>query len=84
MFQIKKTELGRFMISTVHLPVDHGWDGKPKWFETIIFEMDPEGKVDFSGDLSNNESYCGRCETKEEAFVQHEDAIRWLKDQKLV
>lgn len=52
-------------VSTVFLGIDHGWHGKPMWFETMIFG----GKHD---------EYTTRCETWDEALEMHKLAVQTL------
>lgn len=66
-----KSTVGALIVSTVYLHVNHGYGGKPLWYETMVF---PVGKFD---DL-----YCDRYETIDEAKIGHEKAIEWaMKEQ---
>lgn len=56
-------------VSTVFLALDHGFDGKPLWFETMVFSS--------RDDL--NEIYLDRYETWEEAEQGHAKAVAWVK-----
>ena len=67
---VVQSKFGDFQISTVKLPIDHGYGGKPLWYETMIFK---------EGDWSD--LYCDRYETKEEAVAGHEKAFQWLLNQ---
>lgn len=49
-------------ISTVFLALDHGFGGRPQWFETMIFDKD------------RNDIFCRRYETWAEAWNGHVDA----------
>jgi hypothetical protein len=72
---IVTTEAGvKVLVSTVHLGIDHGWGGKPLWYETMVFLMDKNGEkvVDWGGLDSN------RYETEEEALQGHADMVmKW-------
>lgn len=37
-------EIGDMKISTIFLGMDHGFDGPPIWFETVIFGGDRDGE----------------------------------------
>jgi len=47
-------------VSSVRLSVDYGWDGKPLWYETMVFR---------DGDWSD--LACERYETEDEARAGH-------------
>jgi hypothetical protein len=34
---VAKTQIGKYLVSTVFLGLDHGWEGDPLWFETMVF-----------------------------------------------
>lgn len=53
-------------VSTVQLPIDHGFGGKPLWFETMVFPSPAD-----STDLD-----CERYETEEEALKGHEEMVK--------
>lgn len=55
---------GDYSVSTVFLGLDHGWDGVPMWFETMLFG---------SGPLDN---HCERCTTWDEAVLMHQRGIK--------
>jgi len=65
---------GSFRVSTVFLGVDHNFSGggRPILFETMIFKGE-----------SWDELYMRRCSTWEEAEAQHQEAIRWLREEGL-
>lgn len=56
---------GNLRVSTVRLSVDHGWGGKPLWYETMVFPMDSWGDLD-----------CERYETEEEARIGHDAMVK--------
>ena len=64
------TEIGDYEISTVFLGLDHGYDGRPLLFETMIF-----GKKGSPGD-----EYQTRCSTYQEAKEMHKAAIKWIEE----
>lgn len=54
-----------YFISTVDLGLDHSFgEGKPLYFETMIFEKD-----------SSHDLYCDRYETREEASKKHKELV---------
>lgn len=63
--RVAYTEVGALRISTVFLGINHGFGGKPLWFETMVFVGN-----DFS-----NEVYCDRYETIEEAREGHRKTV---------
>lgn len=59
-----------YRVSTIWLGIDHDWlnDGPPLLFETMIF-------------LPNDqEEYCDRYTTWEQAVEGHQEAIHWVKN----
>ena len=65
---IARTQVGRFLISTVWLGLNHQYgDGPPLIFETMIFD-------EHGADIG-----CQRYSTKEAALVGHKDAERWIE-----
>jgi len=57
-----------FMVSTVRLPTDHGYDGKPLWYETMVFQTPGEWQDPTSyADLD-----CTRYTTEQEAWAGHQ------------
>jgi hypothetical protein len=65
---VARDNIGKILISTVFLGLDHNWgDGNPILYETMIFG----GKHD-----EYQERYC----TKEEALEGHKKAVRMVKD----
>lgn len=66
---LKQDTINGMRVSTVFLGLNHEYgEGRPKWFETMIF--------------GGSEEYCERCETWQEALKMHEVAVEWAKDQK--
>lgn len=66
-----KDKVGRFVVSTVKLPIDHNLTGnKPIWYETMVFEyVGPEiDDCDYSGVNSLGQT---RYHTQEEAEAGH-------------
>lgn len=66
-----------FTISTIFLGLDHGYNGEPMLFETMIFPQ---------SDLTNWEDnelygYQTRCATWEEAEEQHRIAVSKVREQ---
>lgn len=59
---VKQDTLGKVMVSTVFLGIDHGFRDRPEWFETLVFG----GKYD---------GFMERCETWEQAVMQHERVV---------
>lgn len=66
--RVALSQIDGFKISTVFLLIDHGYNGVPLWFETMIFSRS------FSGD-----EYQTRYSTLEEAKEGHEAAKAWLE-----
>ena len=54
------------LVSTVFLMIDHGYDGVPKWYETMVFKCDAAGKVTDWLELD-----CERYTTRDEAIEGH-------------
>lgn len=67
---VKKTKVGRFNVSTIFLVLDHGWGGRPMWFETMIFD----------GKGAAFEVYQERYETGKEARIGHEKAVKMVEE----
>jgi hypothetical protein len=59
---------GRYTISTVKLPFDHGLDTKPLWYETMIFK-----------DEDMTDIYMERYATETEAIDGHIMALEHAK-----
>jgi hypothetical protein len=59
------------LVSTVRLPVDHGWGGEPRWYETMIFEIDPASR-----EVNYRDLYCDRFRTAKEAKAGHAAVLR--------
>lgn len=55
---------GDYSVSTVFLGLDHGWDGVPMWFETMLFGAGPLDQT------------CERCTTWNEALVMHQRGVK--------
>lgn len=69
---VEKTELpnGR-LVSTVWLGLDHGFGGRPLWFETMVFAKRGDGC----------ELDCDRYETEDEAREGHRRMVeKWSAD----
>lgn len=64
---VAQDRLKGFFISTVFLGIDHGFGGKPLWFETMIFHE------------SYSDLYCDRYETWDEAVAGHKKAIKLVR-----
>lgn len=66
---VKHDMVGKHLVSTVFLGIDHNFFGKgpPILFETMIFDLDEE--------------YQTRCSTWDEAVVMHQEAIEYLERQ---
>ena len=65
---VGRTEYMGALVSTVFLGIDHGWGGKPMWFETMIFDTPwAEDEIQW------------RCTTYKEALDQHEIAVAYLE-----
>lgn len=76
------TECGEtVLISTIRLIINHGWDGRPLFYETMVFTMDEAGAkvVDWLERDSN------RYETEQQAVDGHSDMVtKWVNSMKLV
>jgi hypothetical protein len=67
---------GMLWVSTVRLSVDHGYNGKPLWYETYIFPANAEGT-----EVTNwLEEWGDRYTTLEEAERGHEIVMATLRD----
>lgn len=71
--RVTEDTVGNHWVSTVRLSIDHGFDGTPLWYETMVFPIDKDGEVSFA------EVYCDRYETLEEAFAGHDNVVKTLK-----
>lgn len=71
---IGKDEIQGFLISTVFLGINHGWEGPPMWFETMVFrlkdESDRKGYADYGQ---------WRYTTIEEARVGHAEICEKIR-----
>ena len=65
-------------VSTISLPFDHGWDGPPLWYETMIFAAKDDKATDYT-DL-----YCERYSTEDEAVCTHDEIVRKFKAGKAI
>lgn len=65
--RIARTIVGPMTVSTVFLGMDHGFDGDPLLFETMIFNGDAE------------DIYVTRCSTWGEAEAMHTTAVSWAE-----
>lgn len=63
---IKRAEIGNITISTVFLGIDHGFGGRPRWFETMIFNGPLDGKQE-------------RYESQAEAIRGHNYLVKKVK-----
>jgi len=68
--RIRVTYLDKVKISTVFLCLDHGWDGIPMLFETMIFGL-PDTDDDFE--------FQTRCTTHRQALKMHKNAVLFAK-----
>jgi hypothetical protein len=65
---VMRTHIGKTLISTVFLGIDHGYRGcSPLLFETMIFPEVGEAE------------YQERCATYQEALIQHDKAVDYAK-----
>ena len=70
------TESEMFRISTVFLGLDHGWNGIPLYFETMIFESQPHlAKLDEHHIEIHNDLGMMRYTTWDEAKAGHALAV---------
>lgn len=65
---IQQDDVGALFVSTVFLGLDHGWDGPPILFETMIFSR-TNGKMNMGG------MYQNRYQTRDEALAGHQEAL---------
>lgn len=64
----------RYIVSTIFLGIDHGFDGVPKWYETMVFKCDAAGNVTDWIELA-----CDRYTTREEAIEGHANMVtEWI------
>lgn len=67
-----KSKIGKFVISTVDLGIDHSFGfGKPLYYETMIFSDSVENPFEY---------YQDRYTTQKEAIKGHLEAIEFVKD----
>ena len=66
--RVALTQVKDMTVSTVRLPIDHGFGTTPIWYETMVFKHD-------------NDIYCERYSTELEASIGHLHAVRWAKKQ---
>lgn len=69
--KVANTNIGEYQISTVFLGMNHGWEGKPILFETMIFGFPTEHELC---------DYQTRCSTWGMAEKQHEQAVELVKE----
>lgn len=70
LWRVGETTVGHRRVSTVFLGLDHGWNGVPMWFETMIFS-------EFANDRLNE--WCERYTTWEQAKAGHDAVARRLQ-----
>lgn len=70
--KVQQTRIGKYLVSTVFLAINHSTDEQPHWFETMIF-VDDEAHP-FHMNL-------WRCATWHEALTQHEHALLMVLEQ---
>lgn len=70
-----KTNIENYVISTVDLGIDYGFGGEPLYYETMIFEKDKNGNIDYMGI-----DYQERYSTEEQAKEGHERAIKYVEE----
>lgn len=64
---VQQTAVGEVSVSTVFLGLDHGFGGKPKWFESMVFGGTMDGEQE-------------RYETWNEAVAGHEKLVARVKE----
>lgn len=65
----------KYLVSTVDLGLNHRYgEGKPLYWETMIFAKDEDDGIDFS-DL-----YCNRYSSKENAELSHKQILQAFKE----
>lgn len=67
--RVARTYFDSIEVSTVFLAIDHGWFGKPLWFETMIFGSEHPKLAE----------YQERYETWDEAIEGHKRAVELVK-----
>src|SRR6476659_4313590 len=75
--RIKVEQAGKYVVSTIFLAFDHGFGGRPLWFETMAFPIEEGGDMEI-GDLpaSNASEADGRrYETYAEALEGHDEMV---------
>jgi hypothetical protein len=67
---IRKTQVNDLEVSTVFLGIDHNFVGGdyPVLYETMVFP------------ISDENGYCDRYSTEEEAIKGHEKAVAWAQE----
>lgn len=64
--RVARTVLPHVIVSTVQLRCDHGFGGRPLWFETMVFPATPAGDV-----KTYLEVDARRYETRDDAEAGH-------------
>jgi hypothetical protein len=73
----QKTYVADRCVSTVRLTIDHGFDGVPKWYETMVFPA-KDGKI-----TGRDELFCERYTTEEEAAAGHQAVVEMIEAESL-
>jgi len=76
---IKQETVGRYWVSTVFLPINHGFKGLTRdlWFETMIFDNESTHEIELDGQMETfrDDVYQERYSTLEEARRGHAVAV---------
>jgi hypothetical protein len=78
--RVARTRVGRYLVSTVFLGIDHSWGaGNPILWETMVFSLpkSPEEELDI---CHYREAEMRRCSgNREQAEAQHADVVALLQ-----
>lgn len=65
--RVGRDEVGEVLVSTIFMPMNHGWDGKLEVFETMVFGGERAGD-------------CFRYATWDDAKAGHDRVVAELKE----
>jgi hypothetical protein len=68
--------VGRYVVSTVFLVLDHGWRGVPELYETMVFNADEWDDGDHMG---LHEFDMRRYSTEQQAIEGHRDTVTLVR-----
>jgi len=72
--RVALTTVGPYVVSTMFLVLDHGWQGVPVLFETMVFQREAWAGVALGHDLDTT-----RYATEREAVAGHEAVVTIIR-----